>query len=809
MGLLPGVVVLAGALCGLRVPVEGGPVWWLAVALAVSGWAAWWVGWGPATVTALTGAFFCAALALTADARDRALDTSLRQLLDREFGGFDIDTPGPGGRHAPLLVVAVLHEDATRTGDAVSVRALVTAVRIEDTWHEVRGTVALSVGGGLSEAHADQWRAGRTIEASVAFRRPTRYLNEGIADLERDLALGGITLFGSVKSALLVRVVSHGTGLQEAAAHIREVVRRRVDRWVARHDAVSAGIVTAVLIGDRSGLPEDVRLRLQAAGTYHVIAISGGNIAILVGLVLAGFYLVGERGRTAAFVTAGVLATYAQVVLAGPSVWRATAMAMTYLGARILDHRSPPWHTLALSAALVTCLRPLDVRDVGFTLTFGATAALLEGARRLVDLMPRHRVAAWLVTSIVASTAVELALMPVGARTFSRVTTAGLLLNLAAVPLMGLVQVAGIVVAGVGEVEAIASVAGWVAHLAADGLVESARLVELAPWLSSRVPPPPIWLVALYYAGLAGVLMARGATRATCAAVLCVSIAGIVSGQPTGRWGTEPAATTLRVTAFDVGQGDATLLQLPDRSTVLVDTGGTPFGGGGFDVGSRVLSPAMWALGLRRLDTLLLTHGDPDHIGGARSAIDDFEPATLWEGIPVPGHEALQNVLTRARAVGTHVARRYAGDERRLGDVRIRVLHPPVPDWERRRVRNDDSVVVEVVFGDVAVLLPGDVGAGIERAIVSQLTPARHRILKLAHHGSRTSSSRELIEGWRPQIAIASCGRGNAFGHPAPEVLERLDAIGAVVYRTDRDGQISIETDGATVNVRTFVGGPR
>jgi competence protein ComEC len=448
------------------------------------------------------------------------------------------------------------------------------------------------------------------------------------------------------------------------------------------------------------------------------------------------------------------------------------------------------------------------VRDVGFTLTFGATAALLEGARRLVDLMPRHRVAAWLVTSIVASTAVELALMPVGARTFSRVTTAGLLLNLAAVPLMGLVQVAGIVVAGVGEVEAIASVAGWVAHLAADGLVESARLVELAPWLSSRVPPPPIWLVALYYAGLAGVLMARGATRATCAAVLCVSIAGIVSGQPTGRWGTEPAATTLRVTAFDVGQGDATLLQLPDRSTVLVDTGGTPFGGGGFDVGSRVLSPAMWALGLRRLDTLLLTHGDPDHIGGARSAIDDFEPATLWEGIPVPGHAALQDVLTRARAVGTHVARRYAGDERRLGDVRIRVLHPPVPDWERRRVRNDDSVVVEVVFGDVAVLLPGDVGAGIERAIVSQLTPARHRILKLAHHGSRTSSSRELIEGWRPQIAIASCGRGNAFGHPAPEVLERLDAIGAVVYRTDRDGQISIETDGATVNVRTFVGGP-
>ena len=114
-------------------------------------------------------------------------------------------------------------------------------------------------------------------------------------------------------------------------------------------------------------------------------------------------------------------------------------------------------------------------------------------------------------------------------------------------------------------------------------------------------------------------------------------------------------------------------------------------------------------------------------------------------------------------------------------------------------MRNDDSVVLEVRYGDVAVLLLGDVGGGIERAIATQLTPAKHRILKVAHHGSRTSSSRELLESWRPDIAIISCGRGNSFGHPAPDVLQRLESVGATIYRTDLHGQITVETDGCRV----------
>ena len=171
-----------------------------------------------------------------------------------------------------------------------------------------------------------------------------------------------------------------------------------------------------------------------------------------------------------------------------------------------------------------------------------------------------------------------------------------------------------------------------------------------------------------------------------------------------------------------------------------------------------------------------------------------------WTGHDNKGDEALLEAtrLVDALAPGARV---------RLDAVEVRVLHPPAPDWERPRVRNDDSLVLEIRYGDVAMLLTGDVGAGIERALLPHLTPARLRILKVAHHGSRTSTSQELLDAWKPHVALVSCGRGNRFGHPAPEVLQRLAAAGVRVYRTDRDGQITVETDGTGAVVRTYISG--
>ena len=802
-GVVPSVALVLGAAVGLVLDPSPHVLLCAIPVMAAAAAILWRRERGSNSYVVTCVAFAACGAALAIDARRDALHPSIRSLLDRHAAGFSIDSPGPPPPLEPVQIRIRLTEDAAAGPQVTALRARVVSAWLEERWHPAEGGLIVGIGGTANGREGNEWVAGRTLELPVSVRRPARYLNDGVPDFERDLALDGTALFASAKSGLLVDVRGHGTSMQEMAARVRRAVRQRVSTWVTTHDPVSGAVVAAVLIGDRSGLPDDVRLRLQAAGTYHVIAISGGNIAILAALCLALLKLVGRAGRVAAAVTLVVLLAYAGVVTPGASVWRATLMAALYLSARLLDQRSPPWHALAITAAVVIVVRPLDVRDVGWLLTFGATAALLDVSRRMRGWRLQPHPARWIVGSVAASLATEAVLLPVSAYVFSRVTIAGLVLNLAAVPLMGVVQIAGIAVVVFGDLDRMAQAAGWIAHVAAQALVDSARLVDVLPWLSVRVPPPSAGTIAAYYAALAVALVARGRIRLLACGALAAAVALTVGGVwwPPRPW----SSTQLRVTVFDVGQGEAILVEPPGSSPILVDSGGIPFGSGGFDVGARVLAPALWRRRVRRLGTQLITHGDPDHLGGARAVLDDFRPAQLWQGVPVLAHAQLQEWLAAARARGLPTIERRAGERIQVGGATLRVLHPEPPDWERSRVRNDDSVVIEVVLGDVAVLLTGDISAPIERAVLPHLTPARIRILKVAHHGSRTSSSRELLEGWRPQIAVISCGRGNLFGHPAPEVLHRLAAIGATVYRTDRDGQITLVSDGRAVSVTTYL----
>jgi len=815
VGILPALSIIGGALCAPILGSAAGWLLWLLPALLVASVIAWRYGVSRTTVACLTLGFWVSSVVLTSSALDRARHPALRQLLEREFGGFEISTLGPEADHDPILARAVLIEDASPREGYVSLRVDVTALRLMDAWHPVEGGVIVSVGGAAPRDRVLEWRAGRTIEAPMVFRRPARFLNDGVPDFEEAAARDGIALFGSIKSARLVQLVSHAGPIDELAADIRAHVRTALAAWVGPHSPVSEAIAAAVLIGDRTGVPDETRDALQAAGTYHVIAISGGNIAILAAGACALLALVGIRGRPGALLTIAVLIAFATVVTAGPSVWRATVMAIAYFVARVVDQRTPVWQAMAVAVAIILVTRPLDLADPGFLMTFGATAALIEGARRGVALLPaglqspsRSAMAArptavlsWIVATLIGSLAVEVALLPVSASAFSRVTSAGLILNLLAVPAMGVVQIAAMAVTLINESPLLAYSAGWTTHIAASALISSADLVKAAPWLAARVPPPAVWLVLVYYVALVATVIGRGHLRLASAVVYLAALVAVVSGADVTRFGRTGAAL-LRLTVFDVGQGESMLIET-GAHTLLVDTGGAPFGGG-IDIGRRVLAPALWARGIRSLDALLVTHGDPDHLGGAVAVADDFRPRQIWEGIRVPQHLPTQDLMHEAARLRIPITPLRAGETMHLDEVQLRVLHPTPPDWERRRVRNDDSVVLEVVYRDVAILLTGDISADIERAVVPRLTPARIRVLKVAHHGSRTSSSSALLEQWRPQFAVISCGRGNRFGHPTLEVLQRLEAIGATILRTDLDGQIELETDGRLVRRRTF-----
>ena len=716
-------------------------------------------------------------------------------------------------RERSVHVAGITREDAAKTTTGVT---LTLDVRSVDG-HAVTGGARISVAGNLAADAAPAWRAGRTLTLDAILREPLDYRDPGVPSDRDRLAKQGIVLLGTVKSAALVTVAARGSALSEAAASLRAWVRAGTTQAVGHWSASSAGVVTAILIGDRTGLAPDDERRLQDAGTYHVIAISGGNIALLTALLVALGRAARLPPRSTALTSILLLAFYGYAAGLAPSVLRATLAGMIYLAARAADHRGAALNAIGVAAAFACVAAPLSVLDPGFVLSFGATFAIIIAVQRLAPPSrlshkgrPAGRLARWTSALLFAARALgaatlcaEVALAPVAARLFGRVSLAGLILNFGAIPLMAIIQLAGL--AAVILVRAsvtLGTAAGWIAHAATVALLWSASLVDAVPWLVRDVPPPAWWAIACWYAGWGTALAARTLRmRLVAAAAICAAALPIGLGMRFAASEPVAAAPTgwTRIVILDVGQGDATLLMAPHAPAVLIDAGGVP--SNTFDLGRRVTLPAVWAFGVRALSVLALTHGDPDHVGGAPALLRALKPHEIWEGVPVPRHEPLQRLRAAANRAGIPWVTRHAGDTFTLGDVTLRVLNPPIPDWERQRVRNDDSIVLEARVGDVAVILPGDITQAAEPAVLANTAAAPLTIVKAPHHGSAGSSSPRFVSDLHPAAVIFSAGRRNPFGHPAPLVVDRYRAEGARVFSTAADGAVVIDTDGRTVLV--------
>ena len=738
---------------------------------------------------------------------------SIRDLLRPPLLDWFDRLPGESG---PFIVHGILREDAAAMPYGVQLTLDVTRVGPHGSESDpARGGARLVVGGEVPPGGALAWRAGRAIRAPASLRRPMTFANPGVPDEAQAQALRGIALTGSVKSAALVEVVAHGGPLAERSAAVRAWVRRVITVHVAPLDERSAAVAIAILIGDRTGLSEEDTRRLQDAGTYHVIAISGGNIAILTVLLVGITRALRIPYRLAAGLSIALLLFYGEIAAGSASVERAVTAACVFLVALLLDHRGAALNVVAVAAVLAMAVRPVTPADGGFLLSFGATLGILLGASRLGARLPaagstggrlRASVSRLAAGILVATVCAEIALAPVAATLFSRVTVAGLVLNFAAIPLMTLVQCGSMALLAAYEVSP--GLAGWCATVvqwSAWGLVESARLVDVFPWLARDVVPPPLWASVLYYTLCLAALFLDRLRRAALVAWVFVALGMATGSGGGGAFGSSAGHGQLRVVMLDVGQGDATLAILPGGTALLVDAGG--IAGTTYDVGGRVVLPALRALGVRGLHALVLTHGDPDHVGGAAVLLERMPIANVWEGVPVPPDLARQALVAAAASHGIIWRTVRPGDVEIAGGVEIRVLHPPEPDWERQRVRNDDSVVLELRYGDVSILLPGDIGGEGERAIAGRLALGRTVVLKAAHHGSATSSGEAFLDAVRPDVVVVSAGRNNRFGHPAPVVVDRFRRRDVPMFNTATDGAVVIDTDGRGVQIRGWLSG--
>jgi competence protein ComEC len=678
---------------------------------------------------------------------------------------------GEDGRTARL--VGVLRGDAVdragRLGLLIDVEAEDVAGRVERR----AGRARVEVGG---EAPKPRLLDGDRVAVWAALRPAGRV--DGVRE--------GVAAFGYCKSARLLERRDGGPPVRRAAAAVREAARKVFERSMP--PGTERGLVLAMVLGDRSEVDEATAEAFRASGTYHVLALSGAQVALVAGLIVAGLRWLRAGPWTQASVTGAAIGVYALLVGGDVPVVRAVLMASAVLAGRALELDTDPSNLLGLAALVLLADRPATAGDVGFQLSFGATLGILALAGPLTRGVPRLPLRVDL--AVAASLAAQGSLAPVLAVWFHRVAPAAVLLNIAAVPLSGAVLLAGFAVLAVAPLGAGAvELAGDVAWVAARALRVSGDLGPLGSWLDLRVAAPSFLALALQAAGL-GLLYRgrRGPGLGLLVACHLALVAGGLSRAADGR---------LHLTVIDVGQGDGLLLRSPSGRSIVVDAGGSR--DARFDPGERRVAPELWRQSVHRVDALVITHAHPDHVGGAPFLLRAFRVTQLWEG-PAPLRDPVWRRVDARLGMGGATRLTVAkGMGIEWDGVRISVLGPLRPRRPPLAVRNEDSVVLDVVFGDVHLLLTGDVAGDAERA----LRVPRSIVVKVPHHGSRTSSGEAFLASAGPRLAIVSAGAHNPFGHPHPEVLARYLRSGALVLRTDRDGTVDVATDGERVWVRT------
>ncbi|HET7104382.1 MAG TPA: ComEC/Rec2 family competence protein [Terracidiphilus sp.] len=719
-----------------------------------------------------------------------------------------------------------------------------------------------------SEQSPRPFHCGQRVRAVVRLQRPRIYRDPGAwsrADYLLDQGITSTAFAGS--DEIDSTGMMPGTFLACRMGELQHAVSARLLALpqamrrlppALRLSSEDAVILAAMTTGDRTYLTHALRAGFERTGSFHMLVVSGLHLAIVAGCIFWFTRKLRIPRVAATLATIAATTAYALFTGFGTPVQRALWMIAIYLLGRLLYRERSALNSIGLAALGLLAISPRSLFDTSLQMTLLAVIAIagvavpllrstlhpmLTATRDLstiaidAKLPPRfaqfrvslrmfaerlQRVAsariAWrlfpasvqlllgCIEALVVSCVVELAMTLPMAIYFHRVTVFALPVNILILPLLTVIMpVALLMLLALVAWPSAAVLPGAAAALLIHIGVGLVRIFGAFPGADLRVPTPLAWQSAGFCVLLtASLLLARGSRwhrRAALAAMLLAAAVAVVP-RPV-----QHPRNALLVEALDVGQGDSLLVITPDGRTMLVDGGG--YAGyrqspQNFDIGEDVVSTTLWARGIRQLDVVALSHAHSDHMGGLPAVLRNFHPHELWVGNnpPVAAYTAL---LEQAAQLHIHVRGLRAGDRVALGAAQVQVLAPFASYKPGPEPSNDDSLVLHVAYGATSALLEGDAEAPVEEAMLAE-PGLNSTLLKVAHHGSSTSTQPQFLARVAPRWAVISCGLHNRYGHPRAEVLSELQAAGVKTYSTDIDGATCFRLDGKRVDVDSLCG---
>jgi len=562
-------------------------------------------------------------------------------------------------------------------------------------------------------------------------------------------------------------------------------------------------LIKGLILGKRELLPWRIQETFKNTGTFHILAISGLHIGLLGFIFFLFFRLLRLPHKFSVLLTILCISVYALTVLSNgfrPSVVRATLMVILFLVGSILERERNILNILSFAALVLLIFNPLMLFQPGFQLSFLAVLSLIFFPPKISiwirRIFPRlnERLAGFMAGLI----AVQLGLMPLLVFHFNILSPVAIPANFFVIPLLGLILKVSFCAVLFGLIYLpLANIFNAVNGVLLDILRWTVSFLNRLPFSSFGFNTPSLLTILGYY-GLIFVAFFHKEFRKLkinkrkILLIVLVLLTLFVWIQVV-----KPRPDILQVNFVDVGQGDAIFIQFPRGGNLLID-------GGKIKDARKKLKPYLWRKGIRKIDVLVLTHPDADHVGGLVPILKGFRVGMVLEPGLVHTSSLYQEFLELIDSKEIPYDLIAQGDEiKGFYQTKIKVLHPSPPLLTERHRFNDNSVVLLIQYGDIKFLFTADILERGEKRVMERNADLKAEILKVPHHGGRSSAYRDFIESVDPEIAVICCGENNPYGHPHPETLKLYNDLDIKIYRTDLDGTIVVRTNGRDIRVKT------